>query len=269
MPRSPWRARARARSCDALDCGVDPVALGDEVRRGRRTERRPPPTRPACGRGRRQQSPMPRERVEREHLDVAPRRCRARPSRIAPSRSAASGPPSAASIAASRHSPSAYCSPPPAARCHALADSSAARASSVRPSARSTRPRCTRGERRQAEVAGRLGLLDREVQRLRRRPRGHRPDSAPARDSTPDTPRSAGSRAAVTRSAARPMCTTASSNRCSSRASSPSIASPRACSHGSSTADSHRSTWSRASRTLRSDRPRRSPRATAKSQLAA
>ena len=37
----------------------------------------------------------------------------------------------------------AYCSPPPADRCHTLAASSAARASSVRPSARRTRPRCT------------------------------------------------------------------------------------------------------------------------------
>ena len=42
------------------------------------------------------------------------------------------------------------------------------------------------------------------------------------------------------------MCRTASSKRCSMRASSPSIASRRTCSHGSSTVSSQCSTWSRA-----------------------
>jgi hypothetical protein len=44
----------------------------------------------------------------------------------------------------SRHSPSAACSPPPAARCHATACFSEARARGNCPTARRTRPRWTR-----------------------------------------------------------------------------------------------------------------------------
>ena len=70
-----------------------------------------------------------------------------------------------ASMAASRHSPSAACSPPPAARCHAVAASSAARACSRRPSARSTRPRCTRASaaRRTSPVASALSIASSRV----------------------------------------------------------------------------------------------------------
>ena len=72
---------------------------------------------------------------------------------------------SSASSAASRHSPSAACSPPPAARCHAVAASSAARAAAVRPSARRTRPRCTRASaaRRTSPVASAFSIASSSV----------------------------------------------------------------------------------------------------------
>ena len=63
----------------------------------------------------------------------------------------------------------------------------------------------------------------------------HRPGIAPARDWTVGTPRSAGSRGVATSPRARPRWVTASSKRCWMRASSPSTASTRTCSHGSST----------------------------------
>ena len=72
---------------------------------------------------------------------------------------------SSASSAASRHSPSAACSPPPAARCHAVAASSAARAVCDPSERTQDTPEMDAGERRQPHVAGRLGLLDRELQR--------------------------------------------------------------------------------------------------------
>ena len=91
--------------------------------------------------------------------------------------------PSAASSAASRQSPSAACSPPPASRWNAAAASSAARASAVRPSARSTRPRWTRpsAASRTSPVAS--ALRDPELQRRRARPRSRRPGTAPGRGS--------------------------------------------------------------------------------------
>ena len=69
----------------------------------------------------------------------------------------------------------------------------------------------------------------------RRRSRSRRPGTAPVRDSRPGTPPSAGSPSRREVSAARPRWTTASSNRCWIRASSPSTASRRTWSHGSST----------------------------------
>ena len=94
------------------------------------------------------------------------------------------------------------------------------------------------GERGQAHVTGRLGLLDRELQRGGAGRRSRRPGTAPGRGSRAGRPPSAGSRAVRDVSAARPMWRTASSKRCSIRASSPSIASRRTWSHGSSTARS-------------------------------
>ena len=91
------------------------------------------------------------------------------------------------------------------------------------------------GERRQAHVAGGFGLVDRELQGGRAGRRSRRPGTALVRGWTTWY-------ASVCRkprrrdvSAARPMWTTASSNRCWMRASSPSIASRRTWSHGSST----------------------------------
>ena len=104
------------------------------------------------------------ERVEREDLDVgvvvAPgtRRGSRRAGRSAPAT------PSAASIAASRHSPSAACSPPPAARCHAVAASSAVARLCVSPERAEHAPEMHPGERGQAHVTGGLGLVDRELQ---------------------------------------------------------------------------------------------------------
>ena len=123
------------------------------------------------------------ERVEGEDLDVgvvvAPRVVEDRDEALL-----GAGDPSAASIAASRHSPSAACSPPPAARCHAVAASSAARASASLPERTQDAPEMDPGERRQAHVAGRLGLVDRELRASRRRPRSRRPGTAPVRGST-------------------------------------------------------------------------------------
>ncbi len=121
-----------------------------------------------------------------------------------------------------------------------------------------TRPRCTRASaaRRTSPVASAFSIAS--SQRAARRSRRRRPGTAPVRGSTPGTPRSAGTRAGVTARRRARGAATASSNRCSSRASSPSIASPRACSHGSSTAASQRSTWSRASRRRARGRRRRS-----------
>ena len=113
----------------------------------------------------------------------------ASPSRRASSRIAAEAllrarDPSAASSAASRQSPSAACSPPPAARCHAAADSSAARARGVAAERAQDAPEMDPGERGQAHVAGRLGLLDRQLQRGGARRRSRRPGTAPGRGST-------------------------------------------------------------------------------------
>ena len=71
---------------------------------------------------------------------------------------------SAASIAASRHSPSAACSPPPAARCHAAAASRAVRAALVLAERPQDAPEVDSGERRQPYVAGGLGLVDRQFE---------------------------------------------------------------------------------------------------------
>ena len=105
---------------------VGPVALGDEVRR------RPP----CAGRRRRQVAAVGVARLGRSARARRARRPRpgASPSRRASSRIARepllrAGHAVAASSAASRQSPSAACSPPPASRCHAAAASSAARAS--------------------------------------------------------------------------------------------------------------------------------------------
>ena len=100
------------------------------------------------------------------------------------------------------------------------------------------------GERRQPHIAGGLGLVDRQLQGGRTACRSHRPGIALVRDWTAGTPPSAESRA-VARSPRRDRgAATASSNRCWRRASSPSIASPRTCSHGSSTVRSQCCTWS-------------------------
>ena len=69
----------------------------------------------------------------------------------------------------------------------------------------------------------------------RRRSRSRRPGTGRVRDSRPGTPRSAGSRAVATSRPPDRCSRTASSKRCSMRASSPSIASRRTWSHGSST----------------------------------
>ena len=71
----------------------------------------------------------------------------------------------AASMAASRHSPSAACSPPPASRCQAVAASSAARAAAISPSARRTRPRFTRASAasRTSPMAWALSIASRKV----------------------------------------------------------------------------------------------------------
>ena len=91
------------------------------------------------------------------------------------------------------------------------------------------------GERREPHVAGGLRLLDRGARASRRPRRSRPPGTAPGRGSTPGRPRSAGSRAAPTSPPPGRCGATASSKRCSTRASSPSIASRRTCSHGSST----------------------------------
>ena len=110
------------------------------------------------------------------------------------------------------------------------------------------RPRsCDRRRARAGRARGGPGRAPRGVRRRwprpcrsrargwRRRRRSRRPGTALVRGWTAGTPRSAGSRAGRDVSAARPRWTTASSKRCWMRASSPSTASPRTCSHGSST----------------------------------
>ena len=72
---------------------------------------------------------------------------------------------SSASIAASRHSPSAACSPPPAARCHARRRLERGPRSCALSERAEDAPEMHAGERRQAHVAGRFGLVDRELQR--------------------------------------------------------------------------------------------------------
>ncbi len=125
------------------------------------------------------------------------------------------------------------------------------------------------GERRQPHVAGGLGLLDRRARASRRPRRSRRPGTAPGRGSTAGRPRSAGSRAAPTSRPPGAMWRTASSKRCSTRASSPSIASRRTCSHGSSTtAQPALDLVARLGARARGRRPR-SRRATANSAFAA
>ena len=126
----------------------------------------------------------PGERVEGEDLDGRVAVARGPSSRIAPSRASASGAPSSASSAASRHSPSAACSPPPASRCHAAAASSAARAARVAAERAQHAAEVHARERRQAHVAGGLGLLDRELERGGAGRRSRRPGTAPGRGST-------------------------------------------------------------------------------------
>ena len=135
------------------------------------------------------------------------------------------------------------------------------------PSARRTRPRWTRASaaRRTSPVASALSIAS---PGWRRRPRSRRPGTAPVRGWTAGRPRSAGSRGVAMSAAARPMWTTASSKRCWMRASSPSIASRRTCSHGSSTIRSQCSTWSTAS-TLRASSPAEIAARAANSQFAA
>ena len=104
------------------------------------------------------------ERVEREDLDGASSSARAS-SRIASRRSPHAGAESAASIAASRHSPSAACSPPPAAAVP-RGRRFERRSRLVVLSERAQDPaEVDAGERRQAHVAGGFGLVDRELQR--------------------------------------------------------------------------------------------------------
>ena len=215
------------------------------------------PRRPRCGRARRGRRPRPGRRP-----GAVPA------SRIARAAAPRRRPASAASIAASRHSPSAACSPPPAARCQAVAASSAARAGPVCPSRAQDAPEVDPGERGQAHVTGGFGLARSRAPAWRRRSRSRRPGTGPGRGWRVGTPRSAGSRDVRDVSAARPMWTTASSKRCWIRASSPSIASRRTCSHGSSTVRSQCSTCRRAS-TLRSWSPAEIAARAAKSQFAA
>ena len=124
------------------------------------------------------------------------------------------------------------------------------------------------GERGQAHIAGGLGLVDRELQ-------GGRPSFVVAGLAL----RSAETRELVCLGlleaelvAIVPLrdrgAATASSNRCCSRASSPRIASPRTCSHGSSTSPSQCCTWSAAS-TLRAWSPAEIAALAANSEFAA
>ena len=162
------------------------------------------------------------------------------------SRSTAPSTSSAASRAASKHSPNRACSPPPAVAMPAsgrfehrrgLAPPDPAEHSAqvhpwrARPSGRRRSPRPCR-----SPSAG-----------CRDRLRGGRPGTGPARDTTPGTPRSAGTPTVATWRWRGSKCATASSKRCSMRANSPSIPSPRECSHGSSTTASHRCTAAHAS----------------------
>ena len=148
-------ARASIRSRSVMKCDADchpPSARAQSSRAAARS--------PALGRD-------PGERVEGEDLDrgvvVAPRGgedrgeplLRARhvdPRRRAPRAGTRRAPPA-------RRRRRRGATPPPPRAPRAPPPS--------RPSARRTRPRWTRAERRQAHVAGRLGLLDRELQRRR------------------------------------------------------------------------------------------------------
>ena len=172
-------------------------------------------------------------------------------------------------IAASRHSPSAACSPPPAARCHAVGclecrprsrDPVRAREAP----ARGARGRARRGERR------RWPRPCRPRARGWRRPRrSRRPGTARARGWTAGTPRSAGSRDAAMCRRGAAMWTTASSKRCWMRASSPRTASRRTWSHGSSTVLQPAARPESTASTLRVSSPAEIAARAAKSQLAA
>ena len=155
------RARARGDSAQTRRpdrAGVHSIELGDEVRGGFH----PPIRLLAQGLApwrRRRSSPAMRARASSAKTSTG---ASSRAGRRRGSRRAA---PRAPSIAASRHSPSAACSPPPAARCHAVADSSAARAGASRPSARRTRPRCTRASAamRRSPVASAFSIASSSV----------------------------------------------------------------------------------------------------------
>ena len=144
---------------------VGPVVLGDEVRGD---------VHPAvrlgaevAGRGLvARRGGQPAERVEREDLDVGRVVRGARPPG-----SRRDGPPrrepaSAASRAASRHSPRAACSPPPDQRCQAVAASSAVRALPEVPLGAQDPTEVDPRQSGQPYVAGRLGLVDRPSRRV-------------------------------------------------------------------------------------------------------
>ncbi len=182
------------------------------------------------------------QRVEGEHLDRRVIVVREPGPSSAASRSPAPGSPSAASMAASRHSPSAASSPPPASRCQAAAASSAARARSTCPSRpqHTTQVHPASAARRTSPVASAFSIASSRVADAGVVVPGLALGSAQAR--RPGRPRSAGTRADATSRPRGRGGRTASSNRCWSRASSPSIASPRTCSQGSSTCSSQRCT---------------------------
>ena len=145
--------------------------------------------------------------------------------------------PSAASRAASRHSPNGACSPPPARRCQRGGRLEHGPGFvGLGPSARSTRPRWTRARAAMRTSPDGFGPADRARPGSLLPPRSHRPGTGRDRGWRSGTPRSVGSRGGrEVAGGAGEMWSTASSKRCCSRASSPSIASLRTCSHGSST----------------------------------
>ena len=182
-PRALWREARRHARRDCAPRGVGPVELGDEVGGGLH----PPVGARRRGRGprrRRRPSAAMRASASRAKTSTGASSSRRASSRIAASRSSAPRTPSAASIAASRHSPSAACSPPPA--CAVPRGRRLERRPRPRrlPERAQDPPEVHPGERRQAHVAGGLGLVDRELQRGRAGRRSRRPGTAPGRGST-------------------------------------------------------------------------------------
>ena len=138
------------------------------------------------------------ERVQGEDLDGGVVLAARTVARIATSRCSAPATWSEASSAASRHSPSAACSPPPAARCQAVAASSAARAGARCPSRPQDAPEMDAGERRPGARRRWLRPSRSRAPAWPRRSRSRRPGTARGRGWRVGRPRSAGSRAVPT-----------------------------------------------------------------------